>query len=235
MRLMFGSLTSVIAMLMIGCNAVDPGDCWPNTSGGLGGGGPIPIAAGVGATTTGDYYADAPPAEPLDYGGTPNPCMAPGSPPESACQGPSPSENRAAVVTCSAACKSKCPSPGAMIAVKFSPSEFKFRTTVKDDGQGNGGGWQVAKPNLDFGEIIWPTVINLWHCAFNIEMPLRTEFMGKISATRAANLSVEITESVASHMDYKLPSGIFCTKFIGDVDAAFKSKYPRLGAKAVKK
>jgi hypothetical protein len=79
MRLMFGSLTSVIAMLMIGCNAVDPGDCWPNTSGGLGGGGPLPIGAGVGATTTGDYYADAPPAEPLDYGGTPNPCMAGGN------------------------------------------------------------------------------------------------------------------------------------------------------------
>jgi hypothetical protein len=66
-------------------------------------------------------------------------------------------------------------------------------------------------------------------------MPLRTEFMGKIDASRAASLSVEITEGVASRMDYTLPQGIFCSKFIVEVDAAFKSKYPLLGASAVKK
>jgi hypothetical protein len=63
-------------MLVIGCNTVDPSQCWPNTSGGLGGGDPIPIGAGVGASS-GDFIS--PPRGPLDYGGAPNPCIEPQS------------------------------------------------------------------------------------------------------------------------------------------------------------
>jgi hypothetical protein len=61
-----------------------------------------------------------------------------------------------------------------------------------------------------------------------------TELMGKISPSRAADLSVEITEAVAENMDYNLPPGVFCTDFVPKVDAAFKSTYPRLGATAHK-
>jgi hypothetical protein len=32
--------------------------------------------------------------------------------------------------------------------------------------------------------------------------------------------------------DYGLPQGIFCKRFAANVDAAFKSRYPDLGAKA---
>jgi len=75
MRTLFVSLASILLMLVIGCTAVDPDECWVNTSGGFGGGGTIPIGAGVGATSSGDFVT--PPAgEPLDYGGDPNPCMA---------------------------------------------------------------------------------------------------------------------------------------------------------------
>ena len=71
MRLSFGSISaSTLVMLSIGCNTVDPSECWPNTSGGFGGSGTIPIGAGVGATSSGDY--DSPPDE-----GTPNPCVTP--------------------------------------------------------------------------------------------------------------------------------------------------------------
>jgi hypothetical protein len=70
MRLFSGSIAaSLLVMLGISCNTVDPSECWPNTSGGFGGAGTIPIGAGVGATT-GDY--DSPP-----NGGTPNPCVTP--------------------------------------------------------------------------------------------------------------------------------------------------------------
>ena len=65
-------------------------------------------------------------------------------------------------------------------------------------------------------------------------MPLRTEFMGKVDAKRAASLSAEITNLAALDMDYKLPQGIFCEKFVPAVDATFKSKYKKLGAKAIK-
>src|SRR4051812_43237138 len=82
MRLLFGSIAPLLlGMLVLGCNTVDPSECWPNTSGGLGGGGTIPIGAGVGATTSGDFLSP-PPGRPLDHSGTPNPCVTPESPTE---------------------------------------------------------------------------------------------------------------------------------------------------------
>ena len=52
----------------------------------------------------------------------------------------------------------------------------------------------------------------------------------KISSSRAAGFSAEVTEDVAEKMDYELPPGIFCSRFIERVRAAFPSKYPKLGA-----
>jgi hypothetical protein len=75
MRTLFVSIASVLMMLVAGCTAVDPDECWVNTSGGFGGGGTIPIGSGVGATSSGDFVTP-PPGGPLDYGGDPNPCMA---------------------------------------------------------------------------------------------------------------------------------------------------------------
>jgi hypothetical protein len=40
--------------------------------------------------------------------------------------------------------------------VRFRPSEFPFVTTVQDDGTDKGGGWQVAKVNLEFTRIVIP-------------------------------------------------------------------------------
>jgi hypothetical protein len=58
----------VFVVLAIGCSTVSPDECWPNTSGGFGGSGTIPIGAGVGATSSGG-----------PSGGTPNPCVASGN------------------------------------------------------------------------------------------------------------------------------------------------------------
>jgi hypothetical protein len=83
MRFFFGSIARLLlGMLVIGCNTVDPDECWVNTSGGFGGGGTLPLAAGVGATTSGDFLSP-PPKGPLDESGKPNPCVATPSPPES--------------------------------------------------------------------------------------------------------------------------------------------------------
>jgi hypothetical protein len=69
MRLFSCSVACVLlVLLLIGCNTVSPDECWPNTSGGFGGSGTIPIGAGVGATSGGD--PDGP------SGGKPNPCVA---------------------------------------------------------------------------------------------------------------------------------------------------------------
>lgn len=65
----FFSLMTVVAA----CNTVSPDDCWPNTSGGFGGSGTIPIGAGVGVTS-GDFISP-PSSHPLDAPGAANPCV----------------------------------------------------------------------------------------------------------------------------------------------------------------
>jgi hypothetical protein len=222
-------------MLATGCLTVSPDECWPNTSGGLGGSKPIPIGAGVGATSGGD--SDGP------SGGTPNPCTAPPAPSkpdeggsnQSTCEVPTPAVEAATSWSCGEACSSKCPAPGRNTFVSFTSLEFPFVTLVKDDGTDKGGGYQVAKVNLEFVHILLPISITSWWCPFTIGMPLRTEGMGKISATLAASLSEEISVGVARDMDYSLPQGIFCFQFVDNVNAAFTLKYPSLKASAVRK
>ena len=67
-----------LVVLVMACNTVSPDQCWPNTSGGFGGSGSIPIGAGVGVTS-GDFRS-APQAGPLDYSDPPNPCIEPATP-----------------------------------------------------------------------------------------------------------------------------------------------------------
>jgi hypothetical protein len=79
MRL-FCSLTTALALavLLIACSTVSPDQCWPNTTGGFGGSGTLPIGAGVGVTS-GDF-GSAPQNGPLDYSDPPNPCIEPETP-----------------------------------------------------------------------------------------------------------------------------------------------------------
>src|SRR5262249_496262 len=65
-------LAVLLAALPIASTFVIPDHCCPTASAGFGGSGPIPIGAGVGATS-GDF-PPPPPKEPLNTGETPNPC-----------------------------------------------------------------------------------------------------------------------------------------------------------------
>ncbi len=116
----------------------------------------------------------------------------------------------------------------------FKAIEFPFVTTVQDDGTGKAGGYQVAKVNLEFIKITIPVRLTKWYCPFTIQMPLRTEFMGKVDAIRAATLSATVANSVAAGMDDKLPQGIFCHRFMEGMRGAFATMYPFLGAAVIK-
>ena len=73
MRLLYAAVAPfLIGSVALSCNTVDADECWVNTSGGFGGGGTIPIGAGVGATSSGDYSSP--------NGETPNPCVASATP-----------------------------------------------------------------------------------------------------------------------------------------------------------
>jgi hypothetical protein len=73
----------------------------------------------------------------------------------------------------------------------YPPSLFRFITTLPDDGQGKGGGWQVASARLDFVDARH-LVPKIWTCLVEVGMPLRTMHDGKISAYYAAQVTAEI-------------------------------------------
>lgn len=112
----------------------------------------------------------------------------------------------------------------------FKASDFPFVTIVADDGTDKGGGWQEAKANLEFIKVIVPIRVIKWKCPIAIGMPLRTEKMGKISPSLAATMSEGITNMVMLGMDFELPQGIFCDRFVEGVKVTFKATYPKLGS-----
>ena len=57
-------------------------------------------------------------------------------------------------------------------------------------------------------------------------MPIRHSVKGYISPATAATESAAVTNSVARNMDFDLPQGIFCRKFVTEVKAAFPIMYP---------
>jgi len=110
------------------------------------------------------------------------------------------------------------------------PAHFSFVTTVKDDGEGKGGGWQEAKANLPFGKI-HPYGVEMWYCPITIGMPIRNSKWGYIAPTTAATMSAKVTNRAAGNTDFDLPQGVFCIEFRKNVEAAFPAVYPDLGAK----
>ena len=231
---------SVPAMLAIGCLTVDADECWVNTSGGLGGSKPIPIGAGVGATSGGN--SDSP------NGGTSNPCTAPSSPDK----GDPPKEDNGqsaatcppgpadvvisglaagddAVSFCSAACAGKCGST----PHGFSPSVFVFSTTVVDDGLGPAGGWQVATTTLHFYR--WTSALpESWECSITVEMPVRAVAYGVIAPQKAGTMTAQVATAASFTVMNSAPDitpGIYCIKLKSQMITEFNVQFPKLGEK----
>lgn len=241
MRFFSGSFALLVVVIFVmGCNTVDPSECWPNTSGGFGGSGTIPIGAGVGATSSGDFGSPGP------NGGTPNPCVAapasdspgakmqgtecsdPGGTGEAGGVVPAPGDD--AISLCSAACSSKCGSA----PHGFSPSIFVFTTTVVDDGKGLAGGWQVGSATLHFSR--WTTTIipEVWSCSVTAEMPVRAAAYGVIPPKLAATMTAQVATTASfavMNSTPELPPGIYCFNLIKEMKAELPTTFPGLGAK----
>ncbi|MGK3967980.1 hypothetical protein WMF38_27915 [Sorangium sp. So ce118] len=245
-----GILLPIVVVLICALAACNwtVGDCYPREEWerGAGASGPVgPPVPVITSVASGDF-GDAPPSG-SEYGSErklqcnktddedeeERPTDNPESPPDPCPGFGDIAGDGATFLSCSDACSSKCPPPGMApwVYVDFDPSEFKFFTTVEDDGEGKGGGWQEARANPKFKRLTIPRKIKSWNCPLTIGMPLRTELMGRIDPIRAASLSEEIAEEVANRMDYDLPQGTFCDRLVDEMLATFKSKYPRLGAR----
>lgn len=106
----------------------------------------------------------------------------------------------------------------------FSPSVFKFATTLPDDGEGKAGGWQQATGTLTFYR--WTSLLpETWSCMVTVGMPLRTELNGKISTQTAASVTAGVaTQASFTVMGIKpeVPPGIFCFKFKEEMRSLLK-------------
>lgn len=221
------ALLAVPVVVPIGCSWVNADQCWPNSSAGFGGSAPIPIGAGVGATS-GDFLS--PPQEGPANGATPNPCVTPEEPTPAMCQGGNAADDGATLTLCSSDCSGSCTSG---VNGPFGASIFKFVTIVADDGTSDPGGWQEATANL---RIVRINVIipETWFCPVKVGMPLRTTVNGTISSGYAASVSAEIANKAATKVrreEPDLPQGIFCLRIYTNMKSFFSSDYKTLGAR----
>jgi len=96
----------------------------------------------------------------------------------------------------------------------------------------------VARARLTIGDRR-PALFAGWACKVQVEMPLRAKAYGRISADEAAKISAKVaTKAVRTLMPEQPPGqwppGVFCTKLIPAMDAAFKEKHKELGYRVTK-
>ena len=116
----------------------------------------------------------------------------------------------------------------------FSASLFKFKTIVEDDGTGKGGGWQQADAKLNFVDSR-SSITSAWTCTLTIEMPLRTELKGKISAEKAAEWSAQVATQASSEVMHTKEGWVpaeFCNAWREKMKAIFKEEpYKGIGVR----
>jgi hypothetical protein len=254
MRLLSSCSAALLAlvMLMVACNTVDPSECWPNTSGGFGGTGTIPIGAGVGVSS-GDFIS--PRWGPLGYPAPANPCVSSGDDMMTRPGAPAGDTTSAGTsgaggghtcagtagggdtyVYCDDACMAQCTPAPAMGA--FSSSIFKFVTTIPLGTRGEPGGWQVASVTLKFDR--WVGILpETWTCSITIGMPLETTVNGTITAAYAASISADVATTATSYLMHDPsdpPPGIFCSRLPDAMNSVFTRDpvYKTIGARVTK-
>jgi hypothetical protein len=116
---------------------------------------------------------------------------------------------------------------------RFSPSIFKFVTTVKDDGQGEAGGWQEASADLSFVDTR-TFIPRSWSCHLIIGMPLRVAVLGRIAPDSAAEMSADIATDASGVVMHSRPEWLtaeFCQALKVEMQGLFGERHPHLGAR----
>jgi hypothetical protein len=120
----------------------------------------------------------------------------------------------------------------------YPSSAFPFVVDVKDDGQGNAGGWQKADKIFHFVEKSWGIPVYFWKCRIQIQMPIRSAVEGRITPSRAALYSAEVANAVVDPMldsraSWKNQGAAFCLELKGAMNAKFSELYPTVGARVL--
>lgn len=115
-------------------------------------------------------------------------------------------------------------------------SVFHFTETVKDDGEGEGGGWQEAIARLKFADWRRPFAPVFWQCPIKVGMPLRNKWIGRISASSAATITAraatDATESVMhSRQSWARQEPAYCREFYAEMRKILNPVTHPLGAR----
>src|SRR6185436_215373 len=78
----------------------------------------------------------------------------------------------------------------------YKSKDFTFVVVVKDDGEGDGGGWQEAKKTFGFIQSNFLFPVYHWKCRMRIEMPIRSKAWGTITPDQAAEYSARVANAV---------------------------------------
>jgi hypothetical protein len=123
--------------------------------------------------------------------------------------------------------------PEGLFGSGFSASNFKFKTTVKDDGEGAGAGWQEASAKLNFVDSRQEPSMS-WTCSVVVGMPLRTAERGTISTDWASQRSAEVATTASStvmHSKDKWEPSAFCRDWGKEMERLLKADKPPVGAR----
>ena len=137
---------------------------------------------------------------------------------------------------CDTGCMAQC---GSALAIgTFTPSIFKFVTTIPDDGQDDAGGWQVARPTLSFKR--WTRLLpETWTCDIAFGIPLRTQVYGIISPEYASSVAADIANQATFYLMHhpdEISPAAFCILLPGAMTQALKNPvYKSLGARVTNK
>lgn len=124
------------------------------------------------------------------------------------------------------------PPPECVEIGSYSPSLFKFKTTLADDGTDTGGGYQEATAAVKFVDGRQEPAAS-WTCSLWVGMPLRTTKHGKISPERAAEFAADALTLAAGATMHSKSSWIqaaFCKKLAENMVKIFA--HDSLGASA---
>jgi hypothetical protein len=106
----------------------------------------------------------------------------------------------------------------------YGSKDFPFETWLPDDGTDVGGGMQRSVTSLGFAVMHGMRVVYPWNCPIEIDVPLRTKALGKISPSRASLWTAEAANlATRLLMDSRAPDD-----WIGQGEAYCKQLYPSL-------
>jgi hypothetical protein len=121
---------------------------------------------------------------------------------------------------------------------RYGSRDFPFVVEAKDDGEGKGGGWQVAHHSSAFKVVEWPLDVYRWECHLEIGMPLRSEMEGPISKSRAALITAEVANDVVFPLldrgKWEGLGALFCIDLKNEMNERFRSQYRGYGARVEK-